>query len=210
MRIKLKRIWLVILLVCMYDSIYAQQRQLKTGDLLFQDLPCGDFCDAINKVTPSYNGKHFSHVGILLKENVQWVVAEAIGRGVCITPLDSFIKRSGSESIYVGRIKDTSHILLPTFKQLEKYTGMPYDSVFNLNNQAMYCSELVYYLYLDKQGKAVFELAPMTFKNPDTKDFFSVWISYFQKMKEPIPEGNPGLNPGSIINSPLLYVWKYK
>jgi uncharacterized protein YycO len=191
--------------------IQAQQKELKSGDLLFQDLACGDFCDAIKKVTPAYQGRHFSHVGILLKNDKgEGLVAEAIGKEVCLTPLDSFVKRSGEEAVYVGRIKDSSSVQFPSFQRLKSYLGEPYDSIFEINNNAIYCSELVYFLYLDKDGKHIFELNPMTFKDPETGEYFPVWISYFGKMHHAIPEGKNGLNPGSIMNSDKIYVWKFK
>ena len=34
---------------------------LKEGDLLFQDLNCGELCDAIETVTQGVDGKDFSH-----------------------------------------------------------------------------------------------------------------------------------------------------
>ena len=43
---------------------------LQPGDLLFQDLDCGPFCDAIEKATKGYQGTNLSHVGVVaLDEN---------------------------------------------------------------------------------------------------------------------------------------------
>ncbi|NSW45149.1 MAG: hypothetical protein HPY79_04985 [Bacteroidales bacterium] len=181
----------------------AQNKKLKEGDLLFQHLSCGNFCDAIEAVTPAYNGMHFAHVGILIKnEQKQWVVAEAISKGVYLTPLDTFISRSGTKNIYVGRLKPKYK--LPTLKEIEKYIGKPYDTVFNIHNDAYYCSELVYFLYF-YSNKPIFNLSPMTFKEPKTHNYFPAWIEYFNKMHQPIPEGEPGLNPGSIINQKEVF-----
>jgi len=184
-------------------QLYAQKTNLKEGDLLFQHLNCGSFCEAIEAVTPAYNGMHFAHVGILIKnEQKQWVVAEAISKGVCLTPLDSFINRSGTKNIYVGRLKPKYK--LPTLKEIEKYIGKPYDTVFNIYNDAYYCSELVYYLYFYKD-KPIFRLSPMTFKDPKTNNYFPAWEEYFNKMHIQIPEGEPGLNPGSIIKQKEVF-----
>jgi len=182
----------------------AQKTKLKEGDLLFQHLNCSSFCEAIEKVTPAYEGMHFSHVGILIKnQQNQWVVAEAISKGVCITPLDSFINRSGKKNIVVGRVKPSYKI--PDLKEIKKYLGKPYDTVFDISNDAYYCSELVYFLYKNKSGKSIFSLNPMTFKDPDTKEYFPAWIDYFSRMKMEIPEDKPGLNPGSMINNKELF-----
>lgn len=200
-----KNFYLLLLqLFFFYHLINAQKLSLKEGDLLFQHLNCGDFCDAIEKVTPAYQNMHFAHVGILLKnEQNQWVVAEAISKGVCITNLDTFVNRSGKKNIFVGRIKPEYKV--PTLKEIEKFIGKPYDTVFDINNNAYYCSELVYNLYLDNKGNPIFRLSPMTFKDPETNEYFPAWISYFNDLNIPIPEGELGLNPGSIINTTELF-----
>jgi len=45
----------------------------------------------------------------------------------------------------------------------------------------------------------------MTFKDPETNDYFPAWVEYFNKMNVPIPENKPGLNPGSMINQTEIY-----
>lgn len=200
-----KNFYLLLLqLFFFYHIINAQKLSLKEGDLLFQHLNCGDFCDAIEKVTPAYQNMHFAHVGILIKnEHNQWVVAEAIGKGVCLTNLDTFVHRSGNKNIYVGRIKPEYKV--PTLKEIGKFLGKPYDTVFDIHNDAYYCSELVYNLYLDDKGNSIFRLSPMTFKDPETNHYFPAWVSYFNRMNFPIPEGKPGLNPGLMINTIELF-----
>ncbi len=196
--------FLPFFLFFVFLNTIAQTDQLKEGDLLFQHLSCGDFCEAIEKVTPAYQNMHFAHVGILIKnEQNQWVVAEAVSKGVCITNLDTFINRSGKKNIYVGRVKP--EYTIPTLKEIAKYVEKPYDTVFDINNNAYYCSELVYFLYKNKNGKSIFQLNPMTYKDPETGKYFPAWVAYFKKMDQPIPEGKPGLNPGSMINSEELF-----
>ena len=41
----------------------------------------------------------------------------------------------------------------------------------------------------------------MTFKDPETKEFFPAWVAYYAELGEAIPEGESGLNPGSISRS---------
>jgi hypothetical protein len=83
--------------------------------------------------------------------------------------------------------------------------GKPYDDVFLLNNDRYYCSELLYESFkVANHGKPIFSLAPMTFMDPATKAYYPVWVDYYHDLKCPIPEGKPGLNPGSISRSPVL------
>ena len=86
----------------------------------------------------------------------------------------------------------------------------PYDDGFDLQNERYYCSELVYFAFIDALGKHLFTLNSMTFKDPDTGKTFPAWEDYFKKLSLPIPEGKPGLNPGSISRSPIIdIVYRY-
>lgn len=187
--------------------------QLKTGDLLFQDLDCGSFCDAIEKVTQGVDGYSFSHVGIVLAENGKTWVLEAGGRGVVKTPLDSFMNRSkdvaGHAKVVAGRIKKPYRYVIPqAILKAENLLGKPYDDYFDISNDRYYCSELAYYAFRDSAGKPLFELNPMTFTDPDTRKTFPAWERYFEDLHVPIPEGKPGLNPGGISRSPVVEIVK--
>lgn len=189
-----------------------EQFEWKEGDILFQDGDCGDFCEAIRKVTSGYGGKDFSHNGILLKESNQWFVVEAISMGVSKTPLDEFMNRhldsSGNPKVLVGRLKPEYQPLIPaTLSHATNLLGKPYDAYFDINNDAYYCSELIHLsLQRANNGKPVFELHPMTFKDPDTNDFFGIWKVYFEKLGVAIPENEPGLNPGGMSLDPAIEI----
>jgi hypothetical protein len=76
-----------------------------------------------------------------------------------------------------------------------------------MNNGAYYCSELLYDAFLDANGgRPVFELQAMTFRDPATGETSAVWAAYFAKRREPVPEGEPGLNPGGMSTSPVLTI----
>jgi len=182
-----------------------------TGDLLFQDIDCGDFCDAIEKVTTAVDGKSFSHVGILSVEEDKVFVFEAIGRGVVKTPFDSFLIRSVTNNnkpkVYVGRFKEFYKYIIPqAVKKCQSLLGSKYDDEFDISNNKYYCSELVYFAFTDTSGKPIFELNPMTYKDPDTHSFFPAWITYFKNLGVEIPEGKPGINPGGISRSDKIQI----
>jgi len=186
---------------------------LQPGDLLFQDLDCGPFCDAIEKVTTGYHGANFSHVGIVARDNnSNFVVIESLPDGVVATPLQSFLDRSldanHQPKVVVGRLKQKYHNLIPfALNEVFALKGKPYDEVFAINNDAYYCSELIYEIFLRaNNGKPIFKLQPMTFKNPDKGDTFPAWKEYFSELDIPIPESKPGINPGSISRSPVLTI----
>lgn len=184
---------------------------LREGDLLFADEDCGPFCDAIEKVTQGINGANFSHVGMVIRNRrKQLVVLEAITKGVLETPIDSFLLRSSDEQghpkVLVGRLKADYQALIPTAAQYVKdRIGKSYDTIFDINNDQYYCSELLYYAFKEANGGTpIFQLRPMTFKDPDTKATFPIWEEYFNKLEQSIPENQPGLNPGSMSRS--LYI----
>ena len=47
------------------QNIFVEEFAFKSGYLLFQDLDCGELCDAIKWVTKGVNGKEFSHLGLV-------------------------------------------------------------------------------------------------------------------------------------------------
>jgi len=186
---------------------------LREGDLLFQDLDCGPVCDAIEKVTRGYHGAKFSHVGIVAKDGVDnFVVIEAVSDGVKATELRGFLERSfdtdNRPKVVVGRLKPPFRRLIPSaIKNAFALEGKPYDKNFVINNDAYYCSELIYEIFLRaNNNKPVFTLQPMTFKDPDTGESLAVWQEYFSKSGVPVPEGEAGINPGGISRSPALTI----
>jgi hypothetical protein len=70
---------------------------------------------------------------------------------------------------------------------------------------------LLYDAFKQANGdQTFFELRPMTFKKPNSNEFFPVWVDYYQKLHMPIPEGMAGINPGGISMSPKLQMFLYK
>ncbi len=183
---------------------------LQHGDLLFQDLNCGDLCDAIEAVTEGVNGRDFSHCGMVVDINDTLMVVEAIGSQVQLNSLADFFRRSGDSSeitnIVVGRVKgDFQPLIEEASAYATRQLGQPYDNVYLLDNGEWYCSELLYESFkAANDGQAFFDLAPMTFKDPTQGDFFPAWVDYYEELQEDIPEGEPGLNPGSISRSDKL------
>jgi len=185
----------------------------KPGDLLFQDLDGGPLCDAIEAVTEGVRGAKFSHVGIAARANDgQGIVIEAGGGGVKTTPLEQFLARSrdakGRPKVLVGRLRpELAHLIPRALEEAAALLGKPYDKVFAVGNDSYYCSELVYEAFRRANGgRPAFELAPMTFKDPATGATMPTWVEYYRKLNAPIPEGQPGINPGGISRSPLLRI----
>lgn len=187
-----------------YTTVFAQDFDFRSGDLLFQDIDCGPLCDAIEKVTPSINGKHFSHIGLVYVAGDSLWVIEAIEKKVKITPLSQFISRSTTETgqpkIMVGRLsKAYQYLNAKAIRYSLQQLEVPYDDAFLYGNGKYYCSELIYDAYkYANDNREFFGLYPMTFKNPETNKTDKAWKAYYQKLKMKVPEGKLGCNPGSI------------
>jgi hypothetical protein len=208
----LKRSFLLSLLVLsfLFSQKVRAQDDWKEGDILVQDLDCGPLCDAIERVTTGYNKMSFSHVGLLVKDNGEWMVLEAIGENVHLTPLDKFLKRNVDDSdrpkVVAGRLKspyDSS--IRDAIRKAKSLVGLPYDPLFLPKNDSIYCAEVITQSFFYHK-KPLFPLQSMTFKDPKTKKTMSVWIDYYSNYGKAVPEGYPGLNPGAISRSDKLEI----
>lgn len=192
-----------------------QNIQIQTGDLLFQQWESSAFAKAINAVTEGANGEDYAHVGLVLSLGDSLKVLEAVTKeGVVLRPLDSFLQASlneeGKPKVAIGRLQQDFSEAIPKINTwaLSK-VGMPYDSLFVYGNEKYYCSELIHDAFNNNViGGNVFHLAPMTFKDPSTKDFFSIWVDYFNAYNEVIPEGEAGINPGLMSRSDKIQIVK--
>ena len=193
------------LLILFSGSIFAQipaGLKLKTGDFIFQDLDCGPLCDAIEQVTKSYGGRHFSHIGLVSIQRDSIFIIEAIGKEVQLTPIAAFMARTKNPML-IGRVKAKyMQIADDAVAWALQQKGIPYDDEFLYDNKKYYCSELIYDAFKKANGgKDFFVLEPMTFKQPGSGEFFPVWVEYYKKLGIEIPEAKPGINPGGISTS---------
>jgi len=210
---------IIVLRVTEPEVLTQKDFQLEEGDLIFQDLDCGPLCDAIEKVTGGFNGANFSHIGLVVKDSSnQLAVLEAIGDKVQTTTLDKFLNRSfdmnGNPKAIVGRLKPEYKDIVSKFVEDAKtYLGKPYDDVYVMDNDSLYCSEMIYLAALKaNNGTPLFLLKPMTFKDLDTGNFNPVWVEYYKNLNVKIPEGKLGINPGGISLSDkidIVHIYGY-
>ena len=193
----------------------SEDIQIQTGDLLFQQWDSSPFAKAINAVTEGAHEEDYAHVGLVLSLGDSLQVLEAVTKeGVVLRPLDAFLQASvnekGKPKVAIGRPQQDFSEAIPDINTwaLSK-VGMPYDSLFVYGNEKYYCSELIHDAFNNNvKGGDVFHLAPMTFKDPNTKDFFPIWVDYFAAYNEAIPEDEPGINPGLMSRSDKIEIVK--
>lgn len=193
-------VYLTMLLIV--AKITFAQSNFKQGDLLFQNIDCGPLCEAIEQVTFGRDSLKFSHIGLVYIKQDSVYVIEAIGKAVTITSYQNF-KRRSTNPLYLGRVKpEHQHLIDSAISFAIKQIGVPYDEPFLYNNQKYYCSELIYDAFKSSnQNNPFFELEPMTFKAPNSNNYFKAWVDYYKKLNIEIPEGKPGINPAGISRS---------
>ena len=77
--------------------------------------------------------------------------------------------------------------------------------IFDLKDDTYYCSEVIYKGFQIVDSKQnLFIVNPMTFNEPNTNNPFIHWVSYYEELNAEIPEGELGLNPGSMSRSDKL------
>lgn len=208
------KLFLLLLIPFIHPS--TEEFRLQNGDLIFQEA-CGGSADStIKEVTSSIGDYQFTHVGMVyIDERDSVYVLEATRPKVVLTPLQEYLHPSGTKGCYpksvVGRLKlQYQHCIPNALAEGVALVGKDYDDGFILDNDKYYCSELVYEILLKgNDGEAVFPLNVMTFKSPETGDITEGWIKYFEKYGLPIPEGEPGINPGAMSRSDVIDIVHY-
>jgi len=186
---------------------------VETGDLLFVGIPM-DYGDdsmgqAIADATSSGDTTNFIHTAILEvdAQGAIWVIDATIRRGVDRHPLDTLLSdftlhRGGRATFEVMRLRDNQHAATYV-EQAKEFLGEDYDEYFMTFNGRHYCTELIFDAYVDADGHQWFVPVPMNFKNKEG-EYPSYWVRLFEKLGEPIPQGELGTNPQDMHASPDL------
>ncbi|WP_036163420.1 YiiX/YebB-like N1pC/P60 family cysteine hydrolase [Marinilabilia salmonicolor] len=178
---------------------------IRTGDLLFRGKTPSALSTAIDEVTQTEAGKHFSHVGLAeVVDNNIFVIHSDGSKGVDRETLKDFMNDGGGDTLYVEayRLKSDFRDAIP--EAMERATaliGEPYNYTYIIEDSGYYCSELVWYAFATD---SVFALDPMTFKDPESGAFHEGWVEHYGKLGVEIPEGLPGCNPNGMAGSDKL------
>ncbi len=176
--------------------------EIKTGDILFRGNTAQRLSEAINKVTQTAPKHNYTHMGVcVVKNDTVWVYHASPSNGVCKQLLPQFMVPD-TNNIYhtdLYRVKKQySKIVFQVPINADKYIGQPYDSTYIIENKGFYCSEYIYELFKEEN---IFQLDSMTFKNPGTNEYNSIWVDYYNHLEIDIPEGKLGCNPNKMSES---------
>ena len=198
------RYLILLALLCIVETSVGQEiavDSLRQFDLLFVVNPDGN---AITESTTATGQLPIDHVGYL----DQGCVREAIpGKGVTLTKLSDFMKRNiaidGKPHIFVGRINTEVHLSDELASRYDAH--IPYDSLYDPDDSAMYCSELVQKCFVLTDGKAVFPTIPMSFHDADGH-ITSYWKAFYARHGKSVPEGMSGTNPGQLSREKVVHI----
>ncbi len=130
--------------------------QIESGDLVFQDLDCGERCALIRSVTDS----KYSHVGIVVENGGERMVWEALGP-VGPVPLTDWVRRGIGGRVAVYRpIRALQRHHGAVELAMQRMAGRPYDGFYGWDDDTIYCSELVAKAYEQALGQPL--VAPHT------------------------------------------------
>lgn len=191
------RIFLVILCVVFSSSLWAQNFQ--TGDIIFHTSRSAQSL-VIQKATHS----PYSHMGLIVQKNKQWWVLEAV-QPVKYTPLKAWIARGVDRKYVVKRYhKNLTAVQQQRLVQVaERSLGKPYDVYFEWDDQAIYCSEIVWKAYQHALG---IQLAPLQkLKDFDLSDA-KVKSLMQQRYGQHIPLQETVIAPQAIFASKQLLI----
>lgn len=168
---------------------------LRSGDLLFVSDSTG-MGQAVQESTGRY-----SHVAIVERRGDSLYVIDATHTyGVARRPLGQLLEEGMPVDVYRQKAPfDTAALMARACEQI----GKPYDNAFLPDNGALYCSELVYTVYLGRRGEPLFSAKPMNWRDADG-NLPDYWVDHFRKLGIPVPEGVEGTNPADLARSPLL------
>lgn len=189
-----------VLLMLLVGPLRAMDRDAsswRTGDLIFTALP-----STAGSVISSTTASPVSHVGILVRRpEGRLTVVHAAGR-VREDPIERFATY-GDGRWAVSRFAFASPENRRRFVEAaRKLIGLPYDRAYRLDNEAIYCSELVYRAFLDGLDSVPSAPRPMDFK-AGGPEAWAFWVKFFHG---DVPQGLPGVTPAQYLESPFVPV----
>lgn len=173
---------------------------LRPGDLFFYRDTAG-MGAAVRESTGEY-----THVALVESVgDTVWIIDATQKYGVSRRP---FLRKRNDMRPYpdIYRVEHGCYNIDSVLSRARSFVRQPYDNAFLPNNGALYCSELIYEVFLDDcsaKGRHLFEAKPMNWRDKEGK-LPEYWQKHFEALGMPVPERVPGTNPTDMSRSPLL------
>ena len=174
----------------------------RDGDLLFCIADSSDFSRSIVESTRSHSELQFDHVAIFrFLEGEPKVLEASPSQGVRLISLAEFYANSPAGLVCLRPCGKTD--IPASLQRAMGHLGEEYDWHFKKDNGKMYCSELIYESYVQKDGRPLFEEVPMSFRD-NSGEIPEFWVKLFEGFGEEIPKGEAGSNPNGLAASKNL------
>lgn len=193
---------------------------LQKGDLLFciEESDSGGLGEAIVSVTQGAQSLNISHVAIFVgtrsdegaAPSSQWIIEAVPDKGVRLVTIQDFFDHVGHDDsmsplVVAGRLRDTTGVAASVVRSLQ-YMGRPYDFLYEPSDSAIYCSELVQLSFQRPDAHYIFPTIGMTFRDA-TGEIAEYWQQLYAEHGMPVPEGEPGTNPGAMSRDTAIYLF---
>ncbi len=198
-------ILLFLLAATVMQAQVPSEDKILEGDLLFAYSSTAG--RAISEATVhDSNELPFYHVAIATWVEGKLYALEAIDEGVTLTPFELFCERIAKSQggLRVGRLRDRSGVEQSVSNAL-MYLGKPYDDLYMIDTQEIYCSELVQLSYVNGKGQRLFPLINMSFHDSNGR-ILDYWREHYAKHGMAVPEGALGTNPAQIAHDPAVEI----
>ena len=180
------------------------QESILEGDLLFA-YSATTGCAISQATVHDTTALPIYHVAIATWVGEKLYALEAIDEGVVLTPYEKFVERTRSKGgMLVGRLRDRSGASQSVSNAME-HIGKPYDYLYMIDTQEIYCSELVQLSYVNGRGQRLFPLINMSFHGSDGR-ILDYWREHYAKHNMAVPEGALGTNPAQIAHDPAVEI----
>ena len=145
------------------------------------------------------------HVAIATWVNGSLYALEAIDEGVVLTPYDKFKQRTLNKGgMLIGRLHDRSGVDRSVSNAME-HLGKPYDDLYMIDTQEIYCSELVQLSFVNGKGQRLFPLIHMSFHDAQGR-ILDYWREHYERHGMAVPEGALGTNPAQLASDPAIII----
>ena len=182
----------------------CNESQILEGDLLFATSETAGRAITLATVHDT-TAPLIYHVAIATWMNGNLYALEAIDEGVVLTPYDKFVERTLKKgTMIVGRLHDRSGVDQSVSNAMQ-HLGKPYDDLYMIDTQEIYCSELVQLSYVNGSGQRLFPLINMSFHDAQGR-ILDYWREHYAKHGMAVPEGALGTNPAQIASDPAVTI----
>ena len=196
----MKNYSLIVLLVLIQSCAVSKMEQLHNGDLLFVQAEQKNLSGAISRVTETNQLISFDHIAIIEKiDNKINVLEASIKNGSSKILYKKFIKNHNDTKVILYRLKPQFQYAIPeALLKANSMLGKPYNISYILDDNEYYCSDFIERSF---RKAHIFELKPMTFKDPKTGKTDLFWKNFYNNLGIEVPEGKMGCNPNGLSQS---------